>query len=219
MGNVKYQLSRKEKENRRNKLKTPFEKLDDIPAVEDIIKNDAMLVRVAFISSLMVRNMTSQQMREKYTEHFGEEVSQYKITQLRRAARLVYLSQISTNRDEQIAEELMRAEWESNELMNAWDDSKKGGLKKTHHKAKSDGTELTTYDLDEDTEETTRSFGDIRYMEQLGKVRQRVISMLGLEAPKQPVQQQNNTVPTVTINVVDRKQPTVNIEEAQVVNE
>lgn len=210
----KYKLSHKEKCNKSNKLKTPLQKIDDIPSVDEIIKDDAMLVRVAFISNLMVRNCTNQQMREQYKEHFGEDISYYKVSKLRNAARMVYYIQIAKDRDEQIAEELMKAEWEARELMNAWDKSKEGSERHIKHKANSDGSEMMTYDLDEETTQTDRNAGDVKYLEQLSKVRQRVINILGLEAPKQqPVQ---TTMPSVTINVVDKEQRNITVEDVKI---
>lgn len=218
MNKSKYKLSEKERKNKSNMLLTPLKKQDDIPTVEDIIKNDAMYAQIAFVSRMMVYNLTTQELRERYEEEFGEKISVYKINKLRHAARMVYLTQTVTERDSLVAEELMRIDWEAKELMEAWDKSKQGGLKKTKHKANSSGSEMMTYDLDEETIEATRSFGDIRYMEQLGKVRQRYINLLGLEAPKQQAQQQNSTTPTVTINVVENKK-NITVQDVDVVNE
>lgn len=219
MNKSKYKLSEKERKNKSNMLLTPLKKQDDIPTVEDIIKNDAMYAQIAFVSRLMVYNLTTQELRERYEEEFGEKISAYKINKLRHAARMVYLTQTVTERDSLVAEELMRIDWEAKELMEAWDKSKQGGLKKTKHKANSNGSEMMTYDLDEETIEATRSFGDIRYMEQLGKVRQRYINLLGLEAPKQQAQQQNNTMPTVTVNIVDSPRRNIVVEDIKVSND
>ena len=212
----KYILSEKEKRNKANMVKTPLQKLDDMPKVEDIIKDDAMLVRVAFISDLMVRNCTNQQMQTLYKERFEEEISCYKINKLRNAARMVYYIQIAQNRNEQIAEELMKAEWEARELMEAWDKSKEGTERKIKHKADSDGSDLMTYNLEEETTQTDKNAGDVKYLEQLSKVRQRVINILGLEAPKQQPVQTN--MPSVTINVVDNQQRNITVEDVKVEN-
>lgn len=214
---MKYKLSRKEKNNKSNRLKTPLQKCDDIPTVDDIIKDDAMLVRVAFISNLMVRNCTSQQMQVQYKEHFNEDISYYKISKLRNAARMIYYIQIAQERNAQIADELMKAEWEARELMDAWDRSKEGNKKNIKHKAKSDGSEMMTYDLDEETTQTDVTAGDVKYLEQLSKVRQRVINILGLEAPKQQPAQTN--MPSVTINVVDKEQRNITVEDVNIANE
>lgn len=212
-----YKLSNKERKDRISMLKTPLKKMDDLPSVDDIIKDDAMLVRVAFISNLMVRNCTNQQMKEQYEKNFEEEISIHKIVKLRNAARMVYYIQIAQERDAQIAEELMKAEWEARELMEAWDRSKDGTEKKIKHKANSNGSEMMTYDLDEETTQTDRNAGDVKYLEQLGKVRQRVINILGLEAPKQ--QPTQTTMPSVTINVVDKQQKSILVEDVKVSNE
>lgn len=212
----KYKLSDKQRKNKNNMLTTPLKKVDDIPDVDKIINSDDMLIKVGFVSNLMVRHHTVDQMRKEYEAEFGEPISYGKMNKLRHATKLIYLSQIAKDRDILVAEELMQADWELRELMEAWDKSKEGALKKSKHTAKSVGTEMTTYDLDEETENTERSFGDIRYMEQIGKVRQRIINVLGLEAPKQQPQQQNTGAAAVTINVVGKPQ-NIDISEAQVV--
>lgn len=98
--------------------------------------------------------------------------------------------------------------------MNAWDRSKEESKKKIKHTANSSGSEMMTYDLDEETTQTENNFGDVRYLEQLGKVRQRVINVLGLEAPKQATQT-NTTMPAVTINVVESKPKIIQVEDTK----
>lgn len=194
--------------------------MDDIPTIDEIIKDDEMLIKIGFVSKLMLYRLTTQQMCERYAKEYGENISQYKMTKLRHAARMVYLTQISKERDEQVAEELMQAEWETRELIGAWEKSKQTANKKTvKHNASqvSDAPELS-YSLDETTESIEETPGDIRYMEQIGKVRQRVVNILGLEAPKQQAQQSNNgNLPTVTINVVGGRR-NIQVEDVEVIN-
>lgn len=179
----------------------PLKKVDDALTVDGIIKNDEQLIKVHFISELMVKHYTPDQMRMAYYERFGEDVSIVKINKLKKLVRGVFLAEISQNHDELVAEELMHQEWELRELSEYWEKSKQGKKKVTHHKAVSDGTELTTYDLDETTTQTEETFGDLDAMRRINDVRERRIKVLGLEAPKKPVED-SNRINAVTINVV-----------------
>lgn len=180
---------------------TPLQKVDDALTVDDIVKDDAQLIQVHFIASLMVKHMTLEDMQLEYESKFGESISIAKIRRLKTLAKGVYLAEISKVHDELVAEELMHAEWELRELQSYWEKSKAGKKKTVHHKAVSDGTELTTYDLDETTESLEETFGDLEAMKRINAVRERVIKVLGLEAPKKPVED-NNKVNAITINVV-----------------
>lgn len=185
------------------KASTPLQKIDDALNVEDIIRNDEQLVQVHFISKQMVLHKTSEEMRQAYVKEFGKEVSIRMINKLRQLSRAVYLAEISKNHDELVAEELMHAEWELRELSDYWERSKQGKRKITKHKANSVGTELTTYDLDETTENTEDTYGDLDAMKRINDVHERIIKVLGLEAPKKQVED-TNRVNAVTINIVDK---------------
>lgn len=185
------------------KASTPLQKIDDALNVEDIIRNDEQLVQVHFISRQMVLHKTSEEMRQAYVKEFGKEISIRMINKLRQLSRAVYLAEISKNHDELVAEELMHAEWELRELSDYWERSKQGKRKMTKHKANSVGTELTTYDLDETTENTEDTYGDLDAMKRINDVHERIIKVLGLEAPKKQVED-TNRVNAVTINIVDK---------------
>lgn len=193
------------------KTSTPLQKIDDALNVEDIVRSDEKLVQVHFVSEQMVLHKTDEEMRQAYNKRFGAEISIREIRKLRQLARAVYLAEISKNHDELVAEELMHAEWELRELSDYWERSKQGKRKVTKHKANSVGTELTTYDLDETTENTEDTYGDLDAMKRINDVHERIIKVLGLEAPKKPVED-NNKVNAVTINIVD-KPKTVEVQD------
>lgn len=179
----------------------PLKKVDDALTVDGIIKNDEQLIQVHFISELMVRHYTAEQMQVAYKQKFGEEISLSKLGKMKKLVRGVFLAEISHNHDELVAEELMQQEWEMKELIEYWEKSKQGKKKVTHHKANSVGTELTTYNLDETTTQTEHTFGDLDAMKRINDVRERRIKVLGLEAPKKPAED-SNRINAVTINVV-----------------
>ncbi len=185
------------------KASTPLQKVDDALNVEDIIRSEEKLIQVHFISGEMVLHKTNEEIQIAYQQKFGESISLQKVRKLRQLARAVYLAEISKNHDELVAEELMHAEWELRELANYWERSKNGKRKTIKHKAKSDGTELTTYDLDETTDNYEETHGDLDAMKRINDVRERIIKVLGLEAPKKPVEDSNKTN-AITINIVDR---------------
>jgi hypothetical protein len=191
----------------------PLQKIDDALTVEDIIKDDAQLIQVHFIASLMTKHMTIEEMQLEYSKKFGEEIGYTKIKKLKALAKGVYLAEISKVHDELVAEELMHAEWELRELQDYWEKSKKGRKKTVHHKAVSEGTELTTYDLDETTTSIDETFGDLEAMKRINAVRERMIKVLGLEAPKKPVED-NNKINAITINVVGSSK-TIEVQDAE----
>lgn len=190
---------------RKQKIKssTPLQKVDDALNVEDIVRSDEKLIQVHFISEQMVLHKTNEEMQLAYKNKFGEEISIGKVRRLRQLARAVYLAEISKNHDELVADELMHAEWELRELADYWERSKQGKHKITKHKADSVGTELTTYNLDETTDNFEESHGDLDAMKRINDVRERIIKVLGLEAPKKQVDD-TNRVNAVTINIVDK---------------
>lgn len=190
---------------RKQKIKTstPLQKVDDALNVEDIIRSDSKLVQVHFISEQMVLHKTNEEIKQAYLEKFKEPISLTRVGKLRQLARAVYLAEISKNHDELVAEELMHAEWELRELADYWERSKSGKKKKTTHTAKSDGTELTTYDLNETTDNYEETYGDLDAMKRINDVRERIIKVLGLEAPKKPVED-NTKTNAITINIVDK---------------
>lgn len=201
----------------RLRASTPLKKVDDALNVNDIIKDDAMLIKVHFVSDLMVKHMSNSDISAAFEAHFGEPLPLSKVGYMKQLVRAVYMAEISKNKDEMVAEELMHAEWELRQLQEYWEKSKQPKNKHTHHKAKSDGTELTTYDLNEDTDETIDQIGDLNAMKCIGNVRERVIKLLGLEAPKQPVKEDDNKRPKgITINIVGNTR-TIQAEEAKVV--
>lgn len=187
----------------RMKASTPLQKQEDALTVEDIIKNDALMFRVHFMSEMMVESKNNQDIKTLYAARFGEEISNQKISVLKKYVRAVYMTEIARNRDEMVAEELMHANWELNQLKEYWEKSKLGKRKTSKHKANSVGTELTTYKLDETTENFEDTIGDLKAMELIGDVRSRVVKILGLEAPKQQPAD-NNKPNSITINIVDR---------------
>lgn len=179
----------------------PLKKVDDALTVDGIIRSDEQLIKVHFISGLMVRHLTVEQMQREYLEKFGESISAVQVNRLKKLVRGVFLAEISHNHEEMVAEELMHQEWELRELSEYWEKSKQGKKKITHHKAVSEGTELTTYDLDETTTQTEETFGDLDAMRRINDVRERRIKVLGLEAPKKPTED-SSRINAVTINVV-----------------
>lgn len=179
----------------------PLNKVDDALTVDGVIKNDEQLIQVHFISELMVKHYTPEQMQLEYKKKFGVDITLTKIRNLKKLVKGVFLAEISQNHDELVAEELMHQEWELRELSEYWERSKQGKKKVTHHKAVSDGTELTTYDLDETTTQTEHTFGDLDAMKRINDVRERRIKVLGLEAPKKPAED-SGRINAVTINVV-----------------
>lgn len=207
----------KELKEMRLRASTPLKKVDDALNVNDIIKDDAMLVKVHFVSGLMVKHMSNQEISLAFEQNFGEELPLSKVTRMKQLVRAVYMAEISKNKDEMVAEELMHAEWELKELMEYWEKSKNPKKKTTHHVADSDGTELTTYKLDETTDQTEEQIGDLDAMKRIAGVRERVINLLGLNAPKQQAKVEDDTKRgPITINIVGQTR-TIQTEEAQVV--
>lgn len=214
---IKTEPTAKQLKEMRLRASTPLKKVDDALSVNDIIKDDAMLIKVHYVSDLMVKHMTNQDISAAFEEKFGEPLPLSKVTRMKQLVRAVYMAEISKNKDEMVAEELMHAEWELRQLQEYWEKSKNPKKKHTHHKANSDGTELTKYDLDEDTDETIEQIGDLNAMKYIGNVRDRVIRLLGLEAPKQPKEDDGDKRPKgITINIVGQTR-TVQAEDAQVV--
>ena len=217
---IKTEPTAKQMKEMRLRASTPLKKVDDALNVNDIIKDDAMLIKVHYVSDLMVKHMSNQEISMAFEEKFGEPLPLSKVTRMKQLVRAVYMAEISKNKDEMVAEELMHAEWELRQLQEYWEKSKNPKKKRTHHDANSDGTELTTYDLHEDTEETIDQIGDLNAMKYIGNVRDRVIRLLGLEAPKQPKEDEGSKkkVGSITINVVGQTR-TVPTEDVQVVEE
>lgn len=200
---IRREPTAEEMKKMRLRSSTPLKKVDDALNVNDIIKDDAMLIKVHFVSGLMVKHMSNQEISVAFEQQFGEQLPISKIPNMKRLVRAVYMAEISKNKDEMVAEELMHAEWELRQLQEYWEKSKQPKNKHTHHKAKSDGTELTTYDLKEDTDETIEQIGDLNAMKCIGNVRERVINLLGLNAPKQqPVEDANKGPKSITVNIV-----------------
>lgn len=195
------------------KASTPLQKVDDALNVDSIIRSEDKLIKVHFISGLMVLHKTDDEMQVAYQNKFNEEITLARIRKLRQLARAVYLAEISKNHDELVAEELMHAEWELRELSDYWERSKQGKRKISKHKANSVGTELTTYDLDEKTENFEDTYGDLDAMKRINDVRERIIKVLGLEAPKKPVED-NSNVNAITINIVDAPK-TIEVQDVQ----
>lgn len=193
------------------KSSTPLHKVDDALNVEDIVRSDDKLIKVHFISEQMVLHKSNEEMQQAYQNKFGESINISQVRRLRQLARAVYLAEISKNHDELVAEELMHAEWELRELSDYWERSKQGKRKVTKHKANSVGTKLTTYDLDETTENVEDTYGDLDAMKRINDVRERIIKVLGLEAPKKPVED-NSKVNAITINIVD-KPKTIDVQD------
>lgn len=194
---------------------TPLKKVDDALNVNDIIKDDAMLIKVHFVSGLMVKHMSNQEISIAFEEQFGEQLPISKIPNMKRLVRAVYMAEISKNKDEMVAEELMHAEWELRELMAYWEKSKNPKKKTVKHDANSDGTELTTYDLHETTDTTEEQIGDLDAMKRIASVRERVINLLGLNAPKQqPVEDVNKGPKSITVNIVGGMRE-VKVEDVQ----
>lgn len=179
----------------------PLKKVEDALTVDGVIKSDEQLIQVHFISELMVKHYTPEQMQLEYKSKFGDDISLTKIRHLKKLVKGVFLAEISQNHDELVAEELMHQEWELRELSEYWEKSKQGKKKTVHHKAVSDGTELTTYDLDETTTTQEETYGDLDAMKRINDIRERRIKVLGLEAPKKP-SEDSGRINAVTINVV-----------------
>lgn len=196
----------------RMKASTPLQKREDVLTAEDIIKNDEMMFQIHFMSEMMMRNKTNKEIQEAYLEKFNESITNYRISVLKKYVRAVYVAEVLHNRDEMVAEELMHANWELTQLKEYWERTKSGKRKIERHKANSVGTDITTYDLDETTENFEETFGDLNALKQIGVVRERIIKVLGLEAPKQ--QTQDNTKPNaITINIVDAAKPRTVVAE------
>lgn len=211
------QPTREQLEELRLKTSTPLEKVDDALDVSAIIRDDAKLVKVHFMSEMMVRHKNTQEIRAEYEKKFGESISACMVGRLRSLVRAVYLAEISKNRDEMVAEELLHANWEMQELQAYWERSKAGKKKTVKHDAVSDGTELTTYDLHETTETTEETYGDLEAIKLMGNVRNRVIDLLGLNAPKQQAEDKGSGVMKLDINIVGSKRVPTDIQEAEVV--
>lgn len=195
---------------------SPLKKVEGALDVNEIIKDDAKLIEVHFISECMVKHLTNKEIQAEYEKEFGKEITYNMITRLKNLTRAVYLAEISHNKDELVAEELMHANWELKELQEYWQKSKRPKKKKVHHVADSDGTELTTYQLDEITETEEEQIGDLDAMKRIAAVRERVIGILGLKAPKEADDKGNKGTSGITINIVGQKKD-VKVEEAQIV--
>lgn len=199
----------------RLKASTPLKKVDDALNANEIIKDDAMLIKVHYVSSLMVKHMSNQEISLAFEEHFGEPLPVSRIPNMKRLVRAVYMAEISKNKDEMVAEELMHAEWELRELMEYWEKSKSPKKKTVKHDADSDGTELTTYKLHETTDTTEEQIGDLDAMKRIASVRERVINLLGLNAPKQQLVEDTNKGPkSITVNIVGGMRE-VKVEDVQ----
>ena len=194
---------------------TPLEKVEDALSVNDIIKDDVMLIKVHFVSDLMVKHMTNQEISAEFESKFGESLPLSKVSYMKKLVRAVYMAEISANKDELVAEELMHAEWEIRQLQEYWEKSKGIKKKTVKHDADSDGTDLTTYELHETTETTEDQIGDLNAMKVIGSVRERVIKLLGLNAQKQQDDGDSDKRPrTITVNVVGNMRE-IKVEEAQ----
>lgn len=216
---IKTEPTAKQLKEMRLRASTPLKKVDDALNVNDIIKDDAMLIKVHFVSDLMVKHMSNQEISAAFEAQFGEPLPLSRVTYMKQLVRAVYMAEISKNKDEMVAEELMHAEWELRQLQEYWEKSKQPKKKNTHHDADSKGTALTTYKLKEDTDETIEQIGDLNAMKYIGNVRERVIRLLGLEAPKQqPKDDDKDKKKTgpITINIVGNTRM-VQTEDAQVV--
>ena len=199
---------------------TPLEKQEDALSVDDIIKNDDMMFKVHFMAKMMLEHRTREEIQLNYKALFGSDIGFGAINSLKERVRLLYRVETLRSRDDMVAEELMHAEWELRELQDYWERSKQGKRKTVKHKANSVGTEMTTYDLDENTETTEETFGDLEAMRRIHDVRKRIIDVLGLAAPKQQPADINKSN-SVTIRIVDAPkrvtvqdvQPTEEIED------
>lgn len=190
------------KELKTIKSSTPLQQKEDTLSVGDIIKSDDMMFKVHFMSRMMIEHRTRQEIQTLYKEKFGKDIGYDGIKSLKERVRALYIAETIRTRDEMVADELMQAEWELRELKDYWERSKRSKRKVVRHKANSVGTELTTYNLDEDTETIEETNGDLNAMKCINSVRERVIRILGLEAPKQQPAEQNKPN-TITINIVD----------------
>lgn len=203
MGRKKSIISNPSREDLKNiKTCTPLQKREDAISTDDIIRSDETMFKVHFMSKMMLNHRTREEIKNEYEKEFGKEIGYAEITRLKTLVRQVYIAETIKTRDEMIADELMHAEWELRELQQYWERSKAGKHKVTKHKADSVGTELTTYNLDESTDVAEDTFGDLEAMKRINDVRERMIRVLGLEAPKQ--QSQDNSRPSaITIEIVD----------------
>lgn len=216
---IKTEPTAKQLKEMRLRASTPLKKVDDALSVNDIIRDDAMLIKVHFVSDLMVKHASNSEISAAFEANFGEPLPLSKVSHMKQLVRAVYMAEISKNKDEMVAEELMHAEWELRELQDYWEKSKHPKKKNTHHVADSDGTDLTTYKLKEDTDETIEQIGDLNAMKYIANVRERVIRLLGLEAPKQQNKDEDkdkNKTGNITINIVGNTRM-VKTEDAQIV--
>ena len=214
---IKKEPTAAERKKMQLRASTPLKKVDDALNVTDIIRDDAMLIKVHFVSDLMVKHKSNQEISDEFEARFGEPMPLSKVGRFKNLVRAVYLAEISKNRDDMVAEELMHAEWELRELMAYWEKSKSPKKKTVKHDADSDGTELTTYELHETTETTEEQIGDLDAMKKIAAVRERVINLLGLNAPKQQVQEDNGKKNgKITINIVGQTRG-VQVEDVQAV--
>lgn len=188
--------------------------------VAKLLRTDKDYVETMFVSSMMKKSVPTEEMLERFSEKFGYEISLGRLKRLKENVRLIYIAQIGRNRQEQVADMLMEAEWETQELKAYWERSKQGDKKQSEHKANSSGDESMNYTLDETTMEVINKNGDIEVFRRLDAIEQRKIKVLGLEAPKvDPNQQQQSNGPAFTINIVNSRKDLENIQEAEVVND
>lgn len=203
----------------KKKQHTPLEKCDVKFNPTEIISDFKKMVEVNFMSDMMLMNYSYSVIKEKYQEKFGKSISDTSIIKLKKLVKMVYLCQISNNRDEQVAEQLMQADWELRELKLYWEKSKEGKNKTASKKSSSSGdSPEVNYELKEDEEIKENTYGDLEAMKRIDIVQKRIISVLGLEAPK--IQQEtNNTLPTVVVNLVGTNTKKIQVEDVNAVNE
>lgn len=203
------------------KTSTPLQKCDDRLTVADFLHNDQKLVECEFMSQMMVKHKTDEEIKREFEERFCVPISTREVNSLKKMVRAVYLTSISQNRDEMVAEELMHAEWELRELTEYWERSKKKKKTHEHHVSHSEGENGVgvNFDLDEERDFETEQIGDLDAMKYIGKVRERIIRVMGLEAPKKAPEGANDAKSgkEITINIVGRRNETLSVEEAEVV--
>lgn len=204
---------------KRKKKANLIKRNDNQVNVGNLLRTDKDYVEAMFISELMSLSLKPDEMLARFSEKFGYDITVGRLRNLKQKVRLIFIAQIGRNREEQVADLLMEAEWETRELKDYWERSKQGEKKQSKHKANSSGDESMNYTLDETTTEVVNKNGDIEVFKRLNDIEQRKIKVLGLEAPKADAsQQQSANTPAFTINIVNSRKDLENIQEAEVVN-
>ena len=71
---IKTEPTAKQLKEMRLRASTPLKKVDDALNVNDIIKDDAMLIKVHFVSDLMVKHMSNSDISAAFEAHFCEQL-------------------------------------------------------------------------------------------------------------------------------------------------